>query len=327
MHLILFFLLGLFLFLGGLRIMTLGLEQLAGSSFELFIKRATANRYSSFICGIVFTALTQSSSLTTVMVVGAVEAGLIRLAAAVAIIIGANVGTTVTGQLLSFRLYTLALPMAVAGLVFLASFPHGRCKTAGRVVTGFGVLLYGLNTMAISLAPLSVTDWFAGALCAAEINPLLGILAGALATALIQSSSAVMGMVLGLAHGGAISLTAGVSLIVGADVGTCVTSLLAGIGAGLPAKRAALAHFLFNVFSVMLVLPFFGRFVLLASSTAESVPRQLANAHTFYNLAGAVVLLVLLKPYILLVERIIQPENKGKKRTFHSIVELIARWF
>ena len=319
--------LGLLIFLGGLRIMTLGLEQLGGSSFAHFISSATGNRFSAFICGIVFTALTQSSSLATVMVVGAVDAGLLGLGAAVAVIIGANVGTTVTGQLLSFNLHALALPIAAAGLVLMAFSPAGGLKTGGRVLTGFGTLLFGLKTMGGALAPLSQEPWFGGMLHAAEINPLFGVLIGAVSTAILQSSSALMGMVLGLAYEGGITLAAGASLVVGADVGTCITSLLAGIGAGLAAKRAALAHLVFNIFSVMLVLPLFARFIILASFTAESVPRQLANAHTLYNLSGAAVLLLLFNPFIFLVEKITQPQNTGKKRTFSIIVELLARWF
>jgi phosphate:Na+ symporter len=318
---------GLLIFLGGLRLMTMGLEQLGGSSFAHFISRATGNRFFAFFCGIIFTALTQSSSLATVMVVGAVDAGLLGLGAAVAVIIGANVGTTVTGQMLSFNLHALALPMAVSGLLLLAFFPPGNLKTAGRALTGLGTLLFGLKTMGSALAPLSQEAWFDSVLYAAEINPLLGILLGAVATAILQSSSALMGMVLALAHGAGISLAAGASLVVGADVGTCITSLLAGLGAGLAAKRAALAHLFFNIISVMLVLPMFRHFILLASTTAETVPRQLANAHTLYNLSGAVVLLILLNPYILLLERITQPQNTGKKRTFSFIVELLARWF
>jgi len=307
--------------------MTVGLEQLGGGTFARFISRATENRLSAFLCGIVFTVLTQSSSLASVMVVGAVEAGLLQLGAAVAVIIGANVGTTVTGQLLSFNLHALAIPIAACGLVLLAFLPRGRLKNTGRVLTGLGALLFGLNTMSQALTPLAGAAWFNSLLSAADAHPVLGVAMGAVSTAILQSSSALMGMVLGLAHGGGITLKAGASLIMGADVGTCVTSLIAGIGTGMAARRAALAHLLFNIFSVMLVMPVFGSFIALAASSADTVPRQLANAHTLYNLAGAVVLLAMLGPYLNLLEKITKPKNNGKKRTLNIVVEIISKWF
>lgn len=318
---------GLLLFLGGLRLMTMGLEKMSGTTFAANIRRFTANRMSAFFCGLIFTALTQSSSLTTVIVVGVAEAGLIPLAPAIAVIIGANVGTTVTGQLLSFQLQNYAMPLAGTGLIMLAAMPRGRGKDMGRVLTGLGVLLFGLKTMGLALAPLSETAWFATVLQSASHHPLSGILAGALATAVLQSSSAVVGMTLLLAQNGMLTLAAGVSLIIGADVGTCVTSLLAGLGTGVTARRAALAHLLFNVFSVLLILPIFNIFVEVASSVSTTLPRQLANAHTIYNGCGALLLLLLLNPFQCLVERLTVPENVDKKRISAILSEIISRWF
>jgi phosphate:Na+ symporter len=317
---------GFLFFLGGLRLMTTGLAKTGGTSFAANIRRFTANRISAFFCGLIFTALTQSSSLTTVIVVGVAEAGLIPLAPAIAVIIGANVGTTVTGQLLSFQLQNYALPLAGAGIVMLA-LQRGRGKDVGRALTGLGVLLFGLKTMGAALAPLSETTLFAAVLQSASHHPLSGILAGAAATALLQSSSAVVGMTLLLAQNGMLTLAAGVSLMIGADVGTCVTSLLAGLGTGVTARRAALSHLLFNVFSVLLILPIFNTFVDIAASISTTLPRQLANAHTIYNGCGAILLLLLLNPFKCLVELLTVPENKDKKRISAILSEIIARWF
>ncbi|MBS4031372.1 MAG: Na/Pi cotransporter family protein [Clostridiales bacterium] len=318
---------GLLLFLGGLRLMTAGLEKMGGTTFAANIRRFTENRISAFLCGLIFTALTQSSSLTTVIVVSVAEAGLIPLAPAIAVIIGANVGTTVTGQLLSFQLQNYALPLAGAGMLMLAAMPQGRGKDVGRTLTGLGVLLFGLKTMGAALAPLSETALFGAVLLSASYHPLSGILAGAAVTALLQSSSAVVGMILLLAQNGMLTLAAGVSLIIGADVGTCVTSLLAGLGTGVTARRAALAHLLFNVFSVLLILPMFYTFVDVAASISTTLPRQLANAHTIYNGCGALLLLLFLKPFQCLVEWLTVPENKDKKRISAILSEIIARWF
>lgn len=307
--------------------MSAGLEKMAGTTFAANIRRFTSNRISAFFCGLIFTALTQSSSLTTVMVVGMAEAGLISLAPAIAVIIGANVGTTVTGQLLSFQLQNHALPLTVAGIIILAIVPRSKGKDVGRALTGLGVLLFGLKTMAAALAPLSETALFVAVLQSASHHPLSGILAGAAATALLQSSSAVVGMTLLLAQNGMLTLAAGVSLMIGADVGTCVTSLLAGLGTGVTARRAALAHLLFNVFSVLLILPIFYIFVEVAASMSTTLSRQLANAHTIYNGCGALLLLLLLNPFQCLVERLTVPENEDKKRISAILSEIIARWF
>ncbi len=307
--------------------MTAGLAKMGGTALAENIRRFTANRVSAFICGVIFTALTQSSSLTTVVVVGMVEAGLIPLAPAIAVIIGANVGTTVTGQLLSFQLQNYALPLAVAGILMLALLPRGRGRDLGRMLTGLGVLLLGLKVMATSLAPLSETELFAAMLQSASLYPLSGIVAGAVATALLQSSSAVVGMTLLLAQSGKLTLAAGISLIIGADVGTCITSLLAGLGTGICARRAALAHLLFNVFSVLLILPVFDMFVNAAASMSSVLPRQLANAHTTYNGCGAILMLLLLSPFQRLVEWLTVPKSQEKKRIWTMISETITDWF
>lgn len=307
--------------------MTVGLGKMSGTTFAANIHRFTSNRMSAFLCGLIFTALTQSSSLTTVIVVGVAEAGLIPLAPAIAVIIGANVGTTVTGQLLSFQLQNYALPLAGAGILILAGSPRGRGKSVGRALTGLGVLLLGLKTMGSALAPLSNTAMFDAVIISASHHPLAGILAGAAATAVLQSSSAVVGMTLLLAQNGMITLTAGVSLMIGADVGTCVTSLIAGLGTGVTARRAALAHLLFNVFSVLLIMPIFNSFVDVAVSMSTTLPRQLANAHTIYNGCGALLLLIFLRPFQCLVERVTMPENKDKKRISAILSEIIAKWF
>jgi phosphate:Na+ symporter len=295
---------GLLLFFTGLRLMSGSLKMLAGPERSVILARCSGNRYSAFMCGLLFTSLTQSSSLTTVLVVGAVDAGLLPFRAALAMIIGANVGTTVTGQLLAAGLSDLAIQLTVAGAAAAVICPPGRARHAGTALAGLGLLLYGLEVMSLALTPLGQAPWFAALLSAAQHHPLLGMLAGLAAAALVQSSSAVIGGALLLAETGLLPLQAGVSLVVGADIGTCVTALLAGLGTGVTARRAALAHLLFNLFSAALVMTIFPFFVSLASITAESTPRQLANAHTLYNLAGAVVLLLLFKPFQRLTERL-----------------------
>lgn len=305
--------LGLFLFMGGLKLMSAGLETMCGSSFTTAVHRFTDNRFTGFLCGVLFTGLTQSSSLATVIVVGITDAGIMSLGSAIAVIIGANVGTTVTGQLLSFQLFDYALPIVVAALV-LAILPRwGRSREGGRALLGLGILLFGLKTMSRALIPITETQLVASLLQSAAIHPWIGILAGAGVTAAVQSSSAVVGIAITLAREGVITLAAGVGIIIGADVGTCVTSLIAGLGTGLAARRAAFAHLLFNIFSVLLIIPVFPTFIRLAYASADTLPRQLANAHTLYNVSGAMILLLLLNPFQWLIERLISTEYPKEK--------------
>lgn len=318
--------LGLLLFLGGLRLLADGLESLSGSSFAAALQYFTQTRFTAFCCGLIFTAFTQSSSLTTVIVVGVVESGLIELKEAIAVIIGANVGTTITGQLLSFQLFDYALPLAAVGII-LAFCSNSYTRNTGRALIGFSVLLFGLKTMSTALEPLANMPFFVSMFSLASRHPLLGVAAGAVITSLIQSSSAVVGMVLALANSGALSLPAGVAIAIGADVGTCATSLIASIGSGLSARRAAVAHLLFNLISVVLIIPLFSQFIKLAAISAGTLPRQLANAHTFYNISGAIFLLLFLTPFQKLVEKLVRSSYNEKKRIYDFFNELIRKWF
>lgn len=318
---------GLFLFFAGLRIMTASLKKLAGSKMTVLLASWTGNRFKAFMCGLLFTGLTQSSSLTTVLVVSAADAGVLSLRAAIAVIIGANVGTTVTGQLLSAGLQSLAGPLTLAGVAASLLCPAGGLRRSGQALAGLGMLLYGLEVMSLALLPLGQSPLFSALLAVAAHHPLLGVLVGMLATALVQSSSAVIGVVLVLVQGGLLPLEAAVSVVIGADVGTCVTSLLAGLGAGATARRVALAHLLFNIFSAALVMSVFSLFVGLAALTADSAPRQLANAHTLYNLSGALLLLLFLAPFQRLIENMTWAEIPGEKRIFRFIGEHLVRWF
>ena len=319
--------LGLMLFLGGLKVMSAGLTQLGGSPFVLAVRHLTAHRSAAFLAGVLFTAFTQSSSLATVIVVGMVDARIINLGAAIAVILGANVGTTFTGQLVSFRLYDYAPLLLAAGAILFLIPQKGKEKIVGRVLFGLGVLLSGLNMMSSILAPQAEKAWAREFLEMAATNPSIAILTGAAVTAIVQSSSAVMALTIALAEEGVLSLAAGLGILVGADVGTCVTSLLAGLGAGVNARRAAAAHLIFNLFSVAMVLPIFQLFISVAVASADTVPRQLANAHTIYNLGGAVLLIIFLSPFQLLIERLIMPESTVKRRILVKFGEIIKKWF
>ena len=292
--------LSLLLFLGGLRWMSRALSRSAGPSFKLFLSRITGSPWSSFGTGFLVTALLQSSSLTTVMVVSLVNARMITAVQGFGIIIGANVGTTITSQLLSFDLYRLAWPLL--GLALLLRFlPRTRLRPAAGPLFGFALLLLGLGGLTAALASLKESCFFNQALHFAASSPWWGLLIGTAAAGALQSSSAVAGIVLGLARGGMIDLSTGILMVIGADLGTCSTALIASIGMERTARQAAWFHFLFNLISLILALSFFPYLHRLALLSAKALPRRLANAHFFYNLIGAAALLPLLTPFTRLV--------------------------
>lgn len=293
---------GLVLFLWGIQLLSSNLERYAGPVSREWIFRLTGTPWRGFFTGVLVTGILQSSSLTTVMVVGAVNASVLPLGQALGIIIGANVGTTVTAQLLSFNLHKYALFLLVPGFA-LTFLPWRRAVYAGNTVLSFSLVLLGFNILTGALVPMQ--DWpvVTSFLQQAGEAPWKGIVAGFFTVALMQSSSAVTGMALAMARQGALALSPAVALLIGADVGTCITALIASIRMRAAARKAALGHLLFNLCSAMLVIPFFRVFVSLAGSTSADISRQLANAHTMYNLLGALVLMPLIPLWVYLLEK------------------------
>jgi phosphate:Na+ symporter len=301
---------GLGIFLIGMQQMAEGLQKAAGERLRRILEVFTSNPAMAVVTGALVTALVQSSSTTTVMTVGFVNAGLMTLSQAVGTIMGANIGTTITAQIVSFDIYQLAYPLIAigAGLSFFAQ--RRIARHAGTGMLGFGLLLLGLSTMSESVYPLRTYQPFLDALVYLGQNPLLGVLAGAVFTTLVQSSSATTGLVIAFAMQGIIDLPSGLVLIIGANIGTCITAALAAIGTSLSARRAAAAHFLFNTLGALLFLIFRGPFTNLVAGTSPAVTRQIANAHTIFNVANTVILLPLIKPFVAVVKRILPGEGK-----------------
>ncbi|MFY9115155.1 MAG: Na/Pi symporter, partial [Dethiobacteria bacterium] len=243
--------------------------------------------------GLAITVVLQSSSLTTVLVVSMVNAKVLTLKEAFAIIIGANIGTTITAHLVSFDLHRMALPIFTIGFL-ISLLPFAGWRQWGRITISFSILLLGFNFMVEGLSPLSELEIVREYLKSSGEYIWKGITTGFVTTAIIQSSSAIMGMAIALAKEGNIDISAALALFMGADIGTCVTALLAAVRTGVNARLAALFHLLFNLFSMLIVVPWFRLFVRIVECTSSDLPRQLANAHTLYNLWGAVFLLSIL---------------------------------
>lgn len=294
---------GLALFLYGMEKMTDGLKAAAGQQMNALLARLTGNRILGALTGAIVTAVIQSSSVTTVLVVGFVSAGLMTLVQAVGVIFGANVGTTVTAQIVAFNTTALAMPLIAVGFVVTFVWKDGVARHYGAMLMGLGLLFYGMGAMGEAMAPLRTNQRFAELLQSLK-NPVLGMLAGALFTALVQSSSATIGLAVVMATQGLLSLPAGIAILFGAKIGTGITAVLAGIGKPPDAKRAAAVHVLFNLLGAALWLPFIGVLASIAEAVspaaahlqgverlAEEVPRQIANAATIWATANTLIFL------------------------------------
>lgn len=285
---------GLGLFLFGMKLMSDGLEQAAGARMRSVLEFFTKNRLTGMIVGILFTAVIQSSSATTVMVVSFVNSGLMTLYQAAGVILGANIGTTVTGQLIAFNLSELAPLFVMVGVVLYMFCKGTKKKRAGMVILGFGVLFMGLSTMSSSMAYLKDSPQMLSMLSSLT-NPFMAILFGFVITAILQSSSATVGIVILMAQQGLLELHICLFLILGCNMGSCVSALLASIGGKKDAKRAAWIHFLFNIVgsSVMLVVFLLcgGRIAEFITSISGGQPgRAVANAHTLIKVFEVIML-------------------------------------
>ncbi|MGH8093238.1 MAG: Na/Pi cotransporter family protein [Chthoniobacterales bacterium] len=286
---------GLALFLYGLDQLSNGLKGAAGDTLKALLTRLTTNRFLGALTGAVITGILNSSSVTTVLVVGFVTAGVMSLGQSVSVIMGANICSTVTAQLLAFNLSAYALLPIAIGFFMLFASKRAAVRYWGMIVMGLGLVFYGMGVMSDAMRPLRSHEPFVQALAKME-NPLLGILGGALFTGLVQSSAATVGLAIALASEGLLTLPAGIALALGANIGTCVTALLAALGKPVEAVRAAVVHVGFNVLGVLVWLPFVGTLARLAigispaehhldasARLAAEVPRQIANANTLFN--------------------------------------------
>ena len=279
---------GMGMFLYGMEMMSDGMKMTAGNSMRMILEKLTSNKFLSVFVGAFVTMVIQSSSATTVMLVSFVNSGLLNFSQALGVILGSNIGSTVTAQIVAFKVTDYALILIAAGSLMSLFSKKETVKNLGYVILGFGLLFYGMKVMSDTMKPLRSDPTFNSILTSFE-NPFLGILAGAIFTALVQSSSATTGIVITLASGGSITLEAGIPLIFGANIGTCVTALLAGLNASRDAKRVAIGHVTFNVLGVLLFCFWIPTFSEMVAQTSSNIPRQIANAHTFFNIFASII--------------------------------------
>jgi len=282
---------GLGLFIYGMMQMGDGLQKAAGDRMRRILEALTAKTWMGVVVGAVVTAVIQSSSATTVMLVGFVNAGLMTLKQAVGVVMGANIGTTMTAQLIAFDLSNLALPAVGLGFIITFFSRKKAHKYLGQVVLGFGLLFLGMTVMTDTMKPLRDNPTFVQWLSNLGARPLLGVLAGLAMTMVIQSSSATIGLLMAAASQGLIGFDSAVPVLFGDNIGTCITAVLASIGASLSARRTAIVHVLFNVFGTILfmtLLPLFKVFVHAVTPSGD-IERLIANAHTSFNVLNTLV--------------------------------------
>ncbi|WP_114104260.1 Na/Pi cotransporter family protein [Thalassospira profundimaris] len=306
---------GLALFLYGMDHLASALKTLAGARLRFILSKMTRNRFMAAVSGALITGLVQSSSVTTVLVVGFVSAGLMPFAQSIAVIMGANVGSTLTAQIIAFKVEAIAPLFIAIGFGMMMMGGRKRFALAGKAILGMGMLFFGMGMMSEAMEPLRTYPPFID-LMAQMRNPVLAIIVAAAFTALVQSSAATTGIVIVLAGQGLVSLDGGIALIFGANIGTCFTALLVTIGKGRDALRTAIGHVLFNIGGVLLWLPFIPQFAEFVSDITNvsngggaDIAREIANAHSIFNIAN-VILMIGFVPWIArLIEKIVPLET------------------
>ncbi|MCL2010611.1 MAG: Na/Pi cotransporter family protein [Synergistaceae bacterium] len=300
---------GVGLFLYGIKLMSESLQFVAGERMRHLIGTLTRTPLRGVFVGILVTTLIQSSSATTIMTVSFVNAALMNLKQAIGIIMGANIGTTVTAQIIAFKIKELALPAVALGVGMSIFGKTKKQRHIGDGIIGFALLFLGMQTME------NATAFFANyqeAFLNLGRQPLQCVLIGMLVTMVVQSSTATIGLTMAMASQGLLNLDAAVPIIMGDNIGTTITAVLATIGANRHAKQAAAAHVFFNVFGVLLFLPFLPFYKELLAFTSPDIPRQLANAHTGFNIINTMVFLPFASVYAQVIQKIIPAHDTGK---------------
>ncbi len=313
---------GLALFLGGLDLLSQGMKQAAGETMKVVLARLTTNRFKGALTGAFVTGVLNSSTVTTLLVVGFISGGMMTLAQSVGVIMGANIGSTVTAQLLAFNLAAYSLGPVAVGFFMMFTAKREKVKYYGMMIMGIGLVFYGMGLMGDSMSPLRTFEPFLAILRGLE-NPAAGILAGAAFTAVVQSSAATVGLAIAMASEGLLSLPAGIALALGANIGTAVTTALMGIlsSKSTEAVRASVVHVLFNVLGTLIWLPLIWLLVDMAvwvsptspelegtARASAEVPRQIANANTLFNVANTLLFIGFTTWFARLAEKLV-PER------------------
>jgi len=305
---------GLALFLFGIKMLSGGLEKLAGTKLQGMLEKLIDNPLKGAFFGAFATAVIQSSGLLMVTMIGLINAGLLTLQQAIWVMLGQEIGTTLTGQLAAFRIGDLCFLVITLGFIMRNRFKSSKGRNVGEAVLGIGIMFLGREAMSSGVSPLKDNPFFTNLILTFSENPIFSVVIGAVFTGIIQSSSATTGLVIAMGMSNAIDLTSAIGLIFGANIGTCVTAQLASIGSSLSSRRAALAQLIINVTGVLLFLPFLSPFSKMVAATSSSLPREIANAHTLFNVIVSLIVFPFVGMLVSGVKRIIPGEEKWVER-------------
>ena len=315
---------GLGLFIYGIYLLSDSLQKLSLGLLKNLIDKITTNRVMSMLVGAGFTSIVQSSSATSVLLIGFINAGLITLAAALPVVFGANIGTTITAQLIAFKLTKSALFFVFVGSFVFFFARKSKHQNKGRALLGFGMLFLGLNIMTAAVKPLAGNEELLNLFLRFGTYPILGIVTGILVTVLLQSSSTTIGMVIALASAGLLDLKASMFLVLGDNIGTCITALIASTGGKLASRRLAFGHAMFNVLGTAVALPMVPLYLHYLPDLSGDLSRQIANFHTAFNLINTMIFLPFVPLFLKALAKIVPGEDYEKKETKYLDKNLLA---
>ena len=302
---------GLALLLYGMQLIGEGLQRAAGGHLRHLLTSMTRTRLAAVASGALVTSIIQSSSATTLMLIGFVSAGLVTFRQSLGVILGADIGTTFTVQLLAFKVQELSLLLVGVGFAMTFFARRGLLKSLGQVILGFGFIFLGMKVMNDGLAPLAENELTRQVLVALADNQFLALLVGAVLSAGMASSAATIGLMLSLGHQGLLPLAAAIPVVLGANIGTCATALAASLRSSSDARRVAVAHIAFKVLGVALVFPFISPLTSVIAQTAGDVARQIANAHTLFNVAISALFLPFAPWAARVITALVPEEERG----------------
>ena len=305
---------GLALFLYGVRLLSAGMEKLTGEQIQKWLERVTSGRFRSALFGTVATAMLSSSGLLMVTMIGLINANLMTVQQTIAVIIGQEIGTTVTAQIVAFNIKNFNMMFIVLGVIIFEFFENQDWKKYGEVSLGIGIIFLGMTLMSGAVKTLMEIAWVADGLVAMGQFPLAAVLAGLALTALVQSSTAITSITVAMGMSNAITLPGAIGIILGANIGSCVTGFMASFQLSRAARQASMAQIFINVVGVLLFLPFIFPFGDLISRTSSDLPRQIANAHTIFNIAVSAIMFPFVKQIAWVAEKLVPPEKKQPKQ-------------
>lgn len=311
---------GLALFLYGLSILSSALKRAIGEKMRGLLERLTGKAYRGVIVGAVTSGILQSSSMTMVLLIGLINAGAIKLVQGIGVMLGSEIGTTLTAQIIAFKIGHYYLPIIAVGFLLSEVFRGKRAGDIGRIVLGFGLLFLGMSILSGGLAGLAQSEAVLRLLESCGSNILLGVLVGAVVTAIIQSSSAMTALAIAMGAAGVLALPAAIALTLGANIGTTVTAQIASIGSSVSSRRLAMAQLMVNIAGVVLFIPFVPWFAQMVSLTSTSLPRQIANAHTIFNVSVTLALIPCVSGLVWLVEKLV----RGRDSRETSVPQFLA---